>query len=485
MMNPKQVLDVQVSKGITAAQSNEHLRDRSERAEKYAMTKGNYDPTRKHLNFEVVPGGKIRPVDTSRNIPERMADILRFRGIKDPNEGLSEPKYRTVVNIIFGGSRERMQELAFGSQKVDYEKDADNSHIQRKADIERWAKDVYSFVSGRYGEQNIAAFIVHLDEINPHVHCTLLPIKDGRFAYKEIFAGKDKFEYSARMKQLHSDFFSEVNTKWGMSRGTSISETGARHRSTEEYRRMLSEECTSIEENIKRHQQVLGELQTDICLAERRVKGLTTMVANLEVQKAEKESLLSAAELDLKENKGNAAELASQIKMLEKELQGISRQLADKQEKLQTADRQLISLKENMDAIAERTETLKEEAYHYSQDVHSKVDTLLKDVLLEDMVSEYRSASVQMGESERQLLDGSLMQSIAERGTEVMHCATMLFLGMVDDATTFAESHGGGGGGSDLRWGRDEDEDNRAWALRCMRMASRMMRPAIGKKPKR
>lgn len=485
MMNPKQVLDVQVSKGITAAQSNEHLRDRSERAEKYAMTKGNYDPTRKHLNFEVVPGGKIRPVDTSRNIPERMADILRFRGIKDPNEGLPEPKYRTVVNIIFGGSRERMQELAFGSQKVDYEKDADNSHIQRKANIERWAKDVYSFVSGRYGEQNIAAFIVHLDEINPHVHCTLLPIKDGRFAYKEIFAGKDKFEYSARMKQLHSDFFSEVNTRWGMSRGTSISETGARHRSTEEYRRMLSEECTSIEENIKRHQQVLGELQTDIRLAERRVKGLTTMVANLEVQKAEKESLLSAAELDLKENKGSAAELAARIKMLEKELQGISRQLADKQEKLQTADRQLISLKENMDAIAERTETLKEEAYHYSQDVHSKVDTLLKDVLLEDMVSEYRSASVQMGESERQLLDGSLMQSIAERGTEVMHCATMLFLGMVDDATTFAESHGGGGGGSDLKWGRDEDEDNRAWALRCMRMASRMMRPAIGKKPKR
>ena len=484
-MNPKQVLDVQVSKGITAAQSNEHLRDRSERAEKYAMTKGNYDPTRKHLNFEVVPGGKIRPVDTSRNIPERMADILRFRGIKDPNEGLPEPKYRTVVNIIFGGSRERMQELAFGSQKVDYEKDADNSHIQRKADIECWAKDVYSFVSGRYGEQNIAAFIVHLDEINPHVHCTLLPIKDGRFAYKEIFAGKDKFEYSARMKQLHSDFFSEVNTKWGMSRGTSISETGARHRSTEEYRRMLSEECTSIEENIKRHQQVLGELQTDIRLAERRVKGLTTMVANLEVQKAEKESLLSAAELDLKENKGSAAELAARIKMLEKELQGISRQLADKQEKLQTADRQLISLKENMDAIEERTETLKEEAYRYSQDVHSKVDTLLKDVLLEDMVSEYRSASAQMGESERRLLDGSLMQSIAERGTEVMHCATMLFLGMVDEATTFAESHGGGGGGSDLKWGRDEDEDNRAWALRCMRMASRMMRPAIGKKPKR
>ena len=74
-----------------------------------------------------------------------------------------------------------MQELAFGTQQVDFEKGADNTRIERKRDIERWAKDVYSFVCGRYGEQNIAAFIVHLDELNPHIHCTLLPIKDSRF----------------------------------------------------------------------------------------------------------------------------------------------------------------------------------------------------------------------------------------------------------------------------------------------------------------
>ena len=176
---------MQVSKGITAAQSNEHLRDRSERAEKYAMNKGNYDPTRKHLNFEIAPGGKVRPIDTSRNIPERMADILERRGIKDPNEGLAEPKYRTVVNFIFGGSRKRMHELAFGTQNVDFDEGANNTRIKRMSDIERWAKDVYSFVSGKYGEQNIAAFIVHLDELNPHVHCTLLPIKDGRFALEK------------------------------------------------------------------------------------------------------------------------------------------------------------------------------------------------------------------------------------------------------------------------------------------------------------
>lgn len=378
-----------------------------------------------------------------------------------------------------------MQELAFGKQEVDFEKGADNRHIKRKSEIERWAKDVYSFVCGRYGEQNIAAFIVHLDESNPHVHCTLLPIKDGKFAYKEIFAGKDKYEFSERMKQLHTDFYAEVNSKWGMSRGSSVSETGKKHRSTEEYRRMLSEECSTIEENISRHQQVLSSLHSDIRMAERRVKGLTSMVENLKKEQAEKEAQLSALKNDMEARKGDAQTLSAEKEKLENELAAIQNKLADKQEKLQTADRQLSELKENMDAIQERTEELKEEAYKYSRDVHSKVDSLLKDAMLENMVNEWREMSAQMKPSERQQFDDTLLCSVAERGTEVMRCATMLFLGMVDDATTFAETHGGGGGGNDLKWGRDEDEDNRAWALRCMKMASRMMRPSSGKKAKR
>lgn len=484
MANAKQVMDVHVSKGMTSAQSNEHLRRRSEKAQEYAMSKGNYDPTRERLNFEVVSGGKIRPVDKGRSIPQRMADLLRWRGIKDPNEGLSEPKYRTVVNFIFGGSRERMQELAFGSQAVNYDKGADNSAVVRKSDIERWAKDVYTFVSGKYGEENIAAFIVHLDELNPHIHCTLLPIKDSRFAYKDIFAGRDKYEYSARMKQLHSDF-AEVNSRWGMTRGASVSETGARHRTTEEYRRHLSEECTTIEQQIEQHRKALSDLQSEIRLAERRVKGLSTMVENLQHDKVEKETQIAAAERDLAAHNGDAKGLAARISRLRTELGGIETKLADKDEKLQAADRQLAVLKKNMDAIQQRTEELRAEAYRYSGDIQSKVDTLLKDVLLEDVVGEYRDLLAQMDDTERQLFDDSLLRSIAEQGQDVLHCAAMLFLGMVDDATSFAETRGGGGGGNKSGWGRDDDEDNRAWARRCMRMARRMMRPTIDKKPKR
>ena len=413
-----------------------------------------------------------------------MDESLSARGIKDPNSGLEEPRFRTVVNFIFGGSRERMQEIAFGEQKVNFEKGADNSQIERCKEIEEWAKDVYSFVSDKYGEENIVSFVVHLDELNPHAHCTLLPIQENKFAYKQIFAGKDKYEFSARMKQLHSDF-AEVNKRWGMSRGTSVSESGARHRTTEEYRRHLSEECTSIEEQLGQHQKALSDLKVEIQLAERRVKGLNSMVENLRKAKAEKERQIAALEATMKSHMGDSMSISAEKANLEKELASIQEKLADKQEKLKVADRQLSVLKEDMDTISERTEELKAEAYRYSHEIHSKVDVLLKDVMLETLVSEHSERLAEIGTSEQSIFDGSLLQSLTEQGADVMHCATLLFLGMVNDATTFAETHGGGGGKNDLKWGRDENEDNRVWARRCMMMASKMMRPASGKKQKR
>ena len=483
MANAKQVMDFRPSKGITTAQSNEHQRRWTEKGWDRAVSVGNYDPTREHLNFEI-RAGKIFPIDKTRSIPERMADNLSARGIKDPNGDLIEPRFRTVVNFIFGGSRERMHEIAFGKQDVNFDKGADNSHIERNKDIEEWAKDVYSFVCDKYGEENIVAFIVHMDELNPHVHCTLLPIRDGKFAYKQIFAGKDKYEFSARIKELHSDF-AEVNKRWGMSRGNSISETGAKHRTTEEYRRNLSEECTNIEEQVVRHKKTLSDIKLEISLAERRVKGLTSMVDNLRKAKAEKEAQLSALERILQNHQGDTAAIISERERLEKELASIQAKLADKQDKLRMADRQLETLKKDMDAIGERTEELKGEAYRYSREIHSNVDVLLKDVMLETLVDEHSARVSGMNYSEQAAFDGSLLQSLTEQGTDVMFCATLLFLGMVNDATTFAETHGGGGNSSDLKWGRNDDEDNRAWARRCMMMASKMMRPASGKRQKR
>lgn len=113
----KQVFDIRPGKGMSDGQSNEHQRNWTERGWEWATRHGNYDRTRERLNFEIAKGGKVVPVDKSMSIGQRMAESLRSRGIKDPNEGVSEPGFRTVANIIFGGSRERMHQLAFGSQR--------------------------------------------------------------------------------------------------------------------------------------------------------------------------------------------------------------------------------------------------------------------------------------------------------------------------------------------------------------------------------
>ena len=236
----KQVLDVQPGKGMTLSQSNEHLRV-AFRGAYLAKLSGNFDPTREHLNFEIAKGGIVTPLDKATSIPKRIKESLRRRKIKDPNAGLTDGRYRTVANIIIGGSRDQMHRLAFGEQKVNLEKGSNNSNIVRKPEIEKWALDMYKFMSDKYGEDNIAAFIVHLDETNPHIHCTLLPVVDNKLSWRKFWVGdvNNKDVYRKVMLQLH-DELSKVNEKYGLERGEDITRTGAKHRTTAEFRAEMS-----------------------------------------------------------------------------------------------------------------------------------------------------------------------------------------------------------------------------------------------------
>lgn len=65
-------------------------------------------------------------------------------------------------------------------------------------------------------------------------------------------------------------------------------------------------------------------------------------------------------------------------------------------------------------------------------------------------------------------LDGEFLTAIAEQPNEILKCEMYLFLGYLDGATQFAQSCGGGGGDSSLPWGRNQDEDVRRFAYRCM-----------------
>lgn len=473
----KQVMDIRASKGITVGQSNEHQRKWSEKGWNNAIGTGNYDRSREPINFEIKKGGIISSVDKRKSIPQLMAENLAERGIKDPNEGRETPKYRTVVNFIFGGTRERMHEIAFGNQKVDITQGADNSHIKRSPDIERWAQDMYRFASDKWGEENIVAFIVHLDETNPHIHMTLLPIdKDKKFAFKKMFAGKDKYEYKEIMLALH-DELAKVNEKWGLKRGDSIAVTGAKHRTTEEYKRELSGQCTTLEGQIEENKKTLKQLYDDIRFAEKRVKGLTTMTLNLEQRKDELEKEIATVNEELKNGKGNSEELHERIKKLDNDLQKVLDNLADKQAKLEQANEQLDELKNLKDKAKDMTEQYQQQLKLSTSNLTQQVRFRLADVLLDDLIRDFKMILPTLSLGAKESLDDSLLQDVAEQGEDIIKCAIFLYANLVDQATNFAKGHGGGGGGSDLPWGRKEDEDDRAWARRCLMMAHRMMKP--------
>jgi archaellum component FlaC len=474
----KQVMDIRASKGMTVGQSNEHQRRWSEKGWNNATATGNYDRSREPLNFEIKKGGIISSVDKRKSIPQLMAENLAERGIKDPNEGREIPKYRTVVNFIFGGTRERMLEIAFGNQKVDLTQGADNSHIKRSPDIERWAQDMYRFASDKWGEENIVAFIVHLDETNPHVHMTLLPIdKDKKFAFKKMFAGKDKYEYKEIMLALH-DELAKVNEKWGLMRGDSIAVTGAKHRTTEEYKRELSGQCTTLEGQIEENKKILKQLYDEIRFAEKRVKGLTTMTLNLEQRKDELEKEIATVNEELKNGKGNSEELHERIKKLDNDLQKVLDNLADKQAKLEQANEQLDELKNLKDKTKDMTEQYRQQLRLSTSNLTQQVRFRLADVLLDDLIRDFKMILPTLSPGTKESLDDSLLQDVTEQGEDIIKCAIFLYANLVDQATNFAKGHGGGGGGSDLPWGRKEDEDDRAWARRCLMMAHRMMKPS-------
>ena len=439
----KQVLDIRPGKGMSVGQSDEHQRNWTEKGWEWATKHGNYDRNREHLNFEIVKGGIIQPVNKSRTITGRMADNLRERGITDPNAKLCEPQYRTVANIIFGGSRERMHEIAFGNQRVDFTHGADNSHIRRNKDIERWAMDVYRFACEHWGEENVIGFYVHLDELNPHVHCTVIPVDErNKISFNKVFGGKI-YDSKKRFFALH-DEFAKVNEKWGMKRGNSIAVTGAKHRTTEEYRRALSEECTTLEEQIENNKTLLSGLLADIRFAEKRVKGLGTMTANLEEKKKQMIAEMEALAEKLKAGRGDSEELRKKISKLDIDLQKVLDNLADKRSKLEEANRQLAELHRIEEETRERAVEYRRDLKAATYDLEHQVRYRLADALLDDILHEFKSLLPSLDGEGQSLFDGTLLKEVAERGEDIFKCAIYLFANYVDLATTFAESHGGG-----------------------------------------
>ena len=547
MSGAKNVIDMRPGKGFTTSQSNEHLRRLADR-EAAKKAQWNYDPSREHLNFEIGRGGVVKEVDKSKSIHQRIEENLKARGIKDPNiplitQGL-DPKYRTVANFILGGNREVMRNLAFGNQKVDWEHGADNTELKRMPDIEAWAKDAYAFMCKKFGEQNIAAFVVHLDEANPHVHCTVLPISENnRISFKKVFLkGNDnKDALSKYMENLHTEYAEEVGLKYGMERGDSIKETGAVHRTTEEYRRKLWKDAQKKEEEVRENTKtieqqnstitnqrgIISSLSREIKHSAARLKALATMIKNLETHKADLEYEVEKLNKDLTTGKISKEEADRKLSQINAEIKKTEEKILDKANKLKIAESKLHDAeqrKAELEAKAHEAEekrsseeqktALAVEKTARAEDRYQEIRAKYKEVApavnvqvihemetlgyhsaafdMKNRLSKYNALKDSLSYEQREFLDkmmddifdGSVIVSMAENAASICSIAASLYLGYLDNATRIAQSCGGGGGPG-TGWGKRDDEDDFAFRRRCFGMAMKMMRPGHQQRRKR
>ena len=276
------------------------------------------------------------------------------------------------------------------------------------------AKDIYDFCCREFGEENVVLFIVHLDELNPHAHAVVVSItKDGRLSAKDLFGGNDMNQARTRMRELHSRL-AEVNEKYGLERGDDITITGAKHKSTETYRRELADECRTLSNEVGMKKTLLSGLNRSITKAETKIKALQTMVSNQEKAEADKQATIAELEDYMKNHLGDAVEIKAKITATRKELWDVRDKLNDKKMKLAQA---------GMKALAEIA------------DIYPRMTSI----------------------HDSSLFDASFAMDFINYVDKINYCAIYLYVGYINETTNFAESQGGGG--SDAKdWGREKDE---------------------------
>ena len=238
---------------------------------------GVHDHSRSHLNFEInLETGKAQPMTIKKKgLRQRVNEVIKKhykakQTYTNPKTGEIYVKDKPIrksdikcFEVLFGGDRKKMHELAFkGEVAVGKAGIGKNGHVKRSRAIELWAENCYKWACKQFGKENIVTFVVHLDETNPHIHCDVVPLLDGKLSFTHMMRGErlegekksnSKQRASEHFKYLHDDFAFEVGSVWGLSRGEDTKVTGATHKSMKEH-----------QEEVRNNEQAIRAMETKI-----------------------------------------------------------------------------------------------------------------------------------------------------------------------------------------------------------------------------
>jgi hypothetical protein len=150
----------------------------------------NADPARAWLNQEYV-NHDHRPYLQLAN--ERLAEINLV------------PRRRDAVRLV---------ELVLTASADGFARGADGLVPDMRAS--QWVEDNLKFVRKQFGEENVVGFMLHQDEITPHLHVLVVPLTpDGRLSCRDVFS-------PSRLHQLQTDYAKAMEPH-GLERGIKYS----------------------------------------------------------------------------------------------------------------------------------------------------------------------------------------------------------------------------------------------------------------------
>ena len=494
----KQAMHVEAGKSFGTAEANENERrwndDKIDR--KNQDPTNHYDRTRMKLNFEIGPDGKIHPLGyQEKSLEVRLQERLDELGWK-PFKADSKIQPNCCAKFVFGGNHDRTLEMAFGNQSVNLEKGADNSHLHRCEEIENWAKDVYDWCSNRYGQKNIVGFQVHIDESSPHIHALIVPVgirpKSGRESVMwSAKFGKDRYEYGRILKEMHTSLYDEVGSKYGLERGDSIDGRNVQHLNKRDYIRKLTKEAKQAEKAVKGLQSMMRNLESRI------------FSYRLQLEEADKE--LASGKITLDRYEAQKADIQELIAEYQTKLEDKTDKLHVKEQELErlTADatkaRSVVQpfrnhkvdftppqITEKVPLFGSDKWVERQNQYRAKQftDIVRKIESLYRNDAARQVEAAQRNVLADYGELYQLRRDN---KSLSDTNESLESELNMLFdqlaipsvrnlIFAVADALIGGQpvsiSSCSGGSTSDLPWdGRRPDEEEEAYRRRCLMFA--------------
>ena len=290
-------IQINKAKGSADTGASDHIERKT--------TPKNADPTRSHLNRELVqfPDGVA---DRTEAISHR----IRTAGIKRK----ITPDQVRAIRIVLSGTHEDMV------------------RVQDEGRLDEWCGDNLQWLRRTFGKENTVSAVLHMDEHTPHIHATVVPIVTGeRRKAKKQAEGRRTYRKKSNAVRLcaddlltreklvaYHDSYAATMAKYGLQRGIRGSE--ARHTTTAQYYRDLKRQTGELEANVR-------QLQTEQQQAERQLDEVRKEIKSekLEAAKTEAKTALVArvgsflGSGKLKELEHRNEDLQSRIKELEEE----------------------------------------------------------------------------------------------------------------------------------------------------------------------